>query len=187
MSGVGPILQTGVSYAVMAVLAAWFALTILNQARWTRRFVSAIVSRDIGGLVPVWTFFAPNPGDTDTHLLFRDRDADGRVTAWREASAAGRRHVLDLWNPRRRIHKGIVDVIYDLTKRDPRTPHTSSPAPVSKRRMVSFPYVLLLNYVSQLPGDFGAIERQFAIVRTPGIAFRAQPNILFVTPFHKLS
>jgi hypothetical protein len=187
MSGVGSILQIGASVAVMTVLAAWFVVTILNQPRRTRRLVSAIVSRDIGGLVPVWTFFAPNPGDTDTHLLFRDRDVEGRVTAWREVHVAGRRHVLDLWNPLRRINKGIVDVVYDLTKRDGRTPQPSGPVPVTKRRMLSFPYVLLLNYVSQLRGDFGAIERQFAIVRTPGIGFRDQPNVLFVTPFHKLS
>ena len=41
---------------------------------------------------------------------------------------------------------------------------------VNKQRVLSFPYLLILNYVCNLPGDFGAAERQFAIARTYGPA-----------------
>jgi hypothetical protein len=173
------------TWMIAAVLAGWVAVTILNQNNRTRRLVKWIVSYDVCGLVPVWTFFAPNPGDTDAHLLFRDRDHGGRVTNWREVKLVRRRRVIDLWDPRRRINKALVDVSFDLAKLD-RPRSGPGPQPVSKQRVLGFPYLLILNYVSQLPGDFAAAERQFAVAKTKGVELRDQPDILFVSAFHKL-
>jgi len=40
--------------------------------------------------------------------------------------------------------------------------------------------------VSEVQGDFGAVDRQFAIAKTPGIASRGRPEVLLVSPFHAL-
>jgi hypothetical protein len=161
-----------------------------NQRRDTRGLVGWLTNRDICGLVPIWTFFAPNPGDTDTHLLFRDRDRDGRITCWREVKLTGRRWFLDLWSPQRRINKAIVDVAFDLTRPDePKQggePAAGGPQLVNKQRVLSFPYLLILNYVSSLPGDFAAVERQFAIARTPGMRGRGSPEVMMVSAFHRV-
>lgn len=177
--------------AVVIVLGGWLVVTAANQRKDTRRWVRRITNVDICGLVPIWTFFAPNPGDSDTHLLFRDRDQAGRTTCWREVPLAGRRNMVDLWNPTRRMHKAIVDVAFDLSRPDDIQPDDApndagATRVVNKRRVISFPYLLILNYVSGLPGDFGAEERQFAIARTPGLQGRDQPHVLMVSAFHQL-
>lgn len=179
------LLKAPLSWLIVAILGAWVVITAFNQTSRTRRLIGRLVAYDICGLIPVWTFFAPNPGDTDTHLLFRDRDPEGRMTDWREVRMVSRRRVIDLWNPRRRISKSLVDVVYDLTKRD-KAQGEQGPQLLSKRRVLSFPYLLVLNYVSQHRGDFGAFDRQFVIAKTPGIASRGRPEVLFVSPFHRL-
>jgi hypothetical protein len=177
--------------AVVVLFAGWFVVSAANQRTDTRRWISRITNVDVCALVPIWTFFAPNPGDSDTHLLFRDRDDDGRITCWREVPLAGRRSIVDLWNPARRIHKAIVDVAFDLSRPDDADPGDApddggGTRVLNKRRVISFPYLLILNFVSELPGDFGAEQRQFAIARTPGLGGRDQPHVTMVSAFHRL-
>jgi hypothetical protein len=190
MSMVGNVAQWIVQIAVVVVFTGWLVVSAANQRKDTRRWVSRVTNVDICGLVPIWTFFAPNPGDCDTHLLFRDRDHDGRITCWREVKLAGRRWFFDLWSPTRRIHKAIVDVAFDLSRPEdpgPDAPATTDGLPsVNKKRVLSFPYLLILNYVCNLPGDFGAAQRQFAIARTPGMQGRSQPHVMLVSAFHRL-
>jgi hypothetical protein len=171
---------------VCVLLAAWFVITAMNQTQRTRKLVNGLVTYDVCGLVPIWTFFAPNPGDTDTHLLFRDRDSDGRSTNWKEVKLLRRDSMFDLWCPLRRINKSLVDVAFDLSKPDDWN-RKESPQPVSKQRVLGFPYLLVLNYVSNLSGDFAAVERQFAIVKTAGYKYRHMPDVLLVSAFHKLA
>jgi hypothetical protein len=64
------------------VLAAWWLISALNQIRagaWTlgiRRWLPA-------GVIPLWTFFAPNPARADSRLVWRDERA-GVWQEWRE-------------------------------------------------------------------------------------------------------
>jgi hypothetical protein len=167
----------------VAVAGGWLIVSILAQHRLTRPFVSSIVSRDICSLVPVWTFFAPNPGRTDLYILYRDATPDGDITPWRQIALGSRNNCLSLWSPRRRIRKAIIDVTPDLT-RDVRV---GPREPVSKKKVLAFSYLLLLNYVSHQPGDFRAITRQFAIARTDGFGTEDQPYVLFLSAFHQLS
>jgi hypothetical protein len=59
-------------------------------------------------------------------------------------------------------------------------------APVSKRKVLEFPYLLLLNYASQQPSDFRAESRQFAVARTLGHGTESKPDVLFLSAFHRL-
>ncbi|HEX8206943.1 MAG TPA: hypothetical protein VF587_12860 [Solirubrobacteraceae bacterium] len=168
---------------VAALLGFWFLASVLNQLprpkpRWLRK----IVAYDIAGLVPVWTFFAPNPGNTDLHLLYRDRLADGRVTPWREVHFGERRHCLSLWNPLRRSSKALVDLSSSLTAYD--APPGGRPMP--RRLVLSFPYLLVLNYVSTLRHDFAATGVQFALARTTGYRGRSGPGVFLVSAIHAL-
>lgn len=170
------------SFLVVALLAGWLLVSILAQHRTTRRYVSMIVTRDICSLVPVWTFFAPNPGRTDLYLLYRDAGADGDVTAWKEVALGGERTLFSLWNPLRRIRKAIIDIAPDLTMDVTYRPRE----PVTKQKVLGFPYLLLLNYVCLQPADFRARSRQFAVARTNGFGTEDQPEVLFLSAFHQL-
>lgn len=170
------------SVLVVTILAGWLIVSILAQHKRTRRFVSIIVSRDICSLVPVWTFFAPNPGRTDLYLLYRDAAADGETTSWKEIVLGGERTLFTLWNPLRRIRKAIIDLAPDLTRDVNYRPHE----PVTKQKVLGFPYLLLLNYVCLQPADFRAKTRQFAVARTNGFGTEDQPEVVFLSAFHQL-
>ncbi|MEO0645067.1 MAG: hypothetical protein AAFZ17_02740 [Cyanobacteria bacterium J06650_10] len=132
--------------------------------------------------MPIWTFFAPNPGDTDVHLLYRDRDSEGNTTMWIEIMLERRKSNLTFWNPTRRISKGVVDVVPSLTANINYLPKAS----VNRKKVLQFPYLLLLNYVCHQPFDFRAKMRQFAIARTCGHGTEGEPEVVFLSAFHQL-
>lgn len=170
------------SYLVITFFAAWAVVTALNQTARTRKWVQPVVSYDICGIVPIWTFFAPHPGNTDVYLLYRDRDEEGHTTHWRDIELERRQSIFSFWNPRRRIGKAVVDLAPDLTANVDYTPRN----PVSKRKVLEFPYILLLNYVCHQPLDFRAEMRQFAVARTRGFGTEDDPEIVFLSAFHRL-
>ena len=170
------------STMVILLLVGWTAATALNQTPRTRRWISWLTTYDIFGLIPIWTFFAPNPGNTDVHLLYRDRAEDGSTSAWRDVPLEKRQSAFEFWSPRRRIGKGVVDIVPDLTANTRREPR----APVDKKRVLGFPYLLLLNYVCHQPLDFRAEMRQFAIARTHGRETEGEPDVIFLSAFHRL-
>lgn len=170
------------SVLVVLVALAWLAVTMLNHVQRTRRLVRAITRYDICAAIPVWTFFAPNPGRTDVYLLYRDRDAAGGITAWRNIPFERRRAWWSIWNPTRRIGKAVVDVAPELTVGVDYEPR----APAGKRKVVEFPYLLLLNYATRQPADFRAETRQFAVARTEGHGTELEPEVVFLSAFHRL-
>jgi hypothetical protein len=175
-------LTTVLSGLVIIIFGSWMLISILNQHKRLRRLVSRIVDRDICSLIPIWTFFAPNPGCTDVHILYRDRDSEGGIGAWREVEFGGRNAWHELWSPKRRISKGIIDIVPDLTRDTDYTPK----APVSKQKVLGFPYLLLLNYVCAQPVDFQARMRQFAVARTSGFGTESEPEVVFLSAFHHI-
>ena len=170
------------SFLVILLLAAWFLLSVFNQNARTRKMIGRIAYRDICSLLPIWTFFAPNPGRTDLYLVYRDRDAEGSVSSWRQVRSTERRSWLSLWSPQRRIQKGIVDLAGNFTKGVVYEARQS----VSKQQVVSFPYLLLLNYVCGKPVDFRARTRQFALAKTNGHGTEDEPEVIFLSAFHTI-
>jgi hypothetical protein len=170
------------SAGVIGFFAAWILITVLNHTRRTRRWIWPLVTYDICAAIPVWTFFAPSPGRTDVHLLYRDRDRDGQISPWREVALERRSTWWSFWNVRRRIGKGVVDVAPDLTANT----SDEARAPVSKKKVLDFSYLLLLNYVCHQPADFRAETRQFAVARTRGYGTQSEPDVIFVSAFHRI-
>jgi hypothetical protein len=163
---------------VVVLLEVWFVLSIVQQfgPSWFER----VREFDIFGLLPLWTFFAPNPGHSDYHLVYRDRAADGTLTAWQELVLAEERDPSAfLWNPQKRSKKVLADVAATLAE--------YGNLQVSEDAlMLSLPYLILLNVVSALEPHESS-ERQFALVETFGFR-RFEPNrVLLVSDFHTLS
>jgi hypothetical protein len=100
---------------VCAAFFAWFSLSVLHQVRL---FSSKMGRFDPLGLLPRWTFFAPNPGIYDYHIVYREvNDGDGSdlnpdtSNSWRHIQIISETAAIPLlWNPERRIAKTISDI-----------------------------------------------------------------------------
>jgi hypothetical protein len=160
-----------------AVFAVWWALSACNQFRsgaWTlpmRRHIPL-------GLIPSWTFFAPNPARADSRLIWREQHGDGWC-AWRELHF-GFAPVRSRWliNTELIENKAITDLVGSLQRiRADRN---------ARDALLSSPYVALLNIVVDQPRRTRCTAVQFAIVRTSRIAAARRVDIIFLSEIHDL-
>jgi hypothetical protein len=101
-------------YIYIIFFSVWFVFSVFWQFE---RFRNSNVLRFFNKLniLPIWTFFAPRPGITDLHLLFRDRKADNSCSDWTEIDVFEKRETYHfLWNPLKRNNKLIVDALSQL-------------------------------------------------------------------------
>lgn len=155
------------------LLLAWFAASVVAQLPGT--VASRLRSLDPVGLLPSWSFFAPRPARTDSHLVYRHILTSGAVTDWTEAFVWRPSATQWFWNPDRRAEKAISDASSHISRR-------------SDLRGVqwSIPYLLLLNYVSGLPRTTDAAAVQFALLGSFGHHHGREPFVRFVSDCHPL-
>lgn len=161
------------------VFGAWFIASALNQSERTRKWVKLITAYDVCGLIPLWTFFAPNPGTNDTHFLYRDVDGWGNPGAWVDVSKSFCRGSR-VWNPKRRVLKGITDLNRFYV------PYSKEDNHLSRQVLVSFPYILLLHFIDRLPRMKIVAYRQFALASSPSENLRSSAALSFVSSVHRL-
>ncbi len=173
---------------VAAAFAVWFLLSVGFQTSW---FATKIGKFDKFGLLPRWTFFAPNPGRHDYHLVYRECGADVDLSSLERLEAAAPqlspwievpdlhegRSLLFLWHPQRRITKTMTDIVNGLLLARGRL--TERPSLVQ----FTVEYFLLLHLIQR--GASPAVKRQFAIVRTRGFESERERDIVFVSNFHR--
>lgn len=159
--------------AVAALLALWLLLSLVAQL--PGKVSRGLRERDPCGLLPSWSFFAPNPARTDSHLLFRHHFDGGEVSPWTEAFVWQPVWHRFLWNPDRRAEKAISDATSSLQRRK---------GPEGVR--LSLAYLLLLDYVSRLPAPPDAIGVQFALMGSWGPEGEREPFVRFVSDTHRL-
>jgi hypothetical protein len=168
-------MRTVLHVAVVAFFVAWFVATVIKQFRG--RAARAVQRCDRCSLVPQWTFFAPNPGRSDLHVLYRDVLADSTVTGWSElALAVPRSRWTTLWNPQKRRRKAVSDAASALA--------IVPKELVGPELMVSDPYVMLLALVVAANGRPDARFREFVIVATDSTAATAQPRVRLKSALH---
>ena len=165
-------------FVIGILLSVWFVLSIVNQ--FSPRWFTFIQQFDRLGLLPIWTFFAPNPGQTDYHMIYRNMYADGSCSEWAEVEIPTRNGlVASVWNPDKRIVKAIDDAVAGLIQLMREKGERSE-------FLLSFSYLFLLNFVSAVNKDNDAASRQFAIVETRGLNRTETPSLLFVSEFHAI-
>lgn len=173
---------------IIALFALWFLVSVLFQIRP----VAARIGRfDRLGLLPKWTFFAPNPGIHDHHIIYRECDASldvakardagpvAGLSPWRQlADLCSGHNILFVWNPQRRVTKTISDLVNSLaiTRR----------AVAGSPHLIQFTvdYFLLLHLVQR--GASECVKRQFAIVRSHGFASERSTELVFISNFHNV-
>jgi len=106
-------------FLLVGILAFWFFLSVLAQlATWEGAPKPLVVlshwfqQRDWLSVIPAWNFFAPNPGTTDYHLLYRDKLESDDLSVWREIPIEKEPSLLKaIWNPHKRKSKVLSDVV----------------------------------------------------------------------------
>ena len=162
---------------VALILLAWFVLSVINQFQFP--WFNRVIASDLFSLIPYWTFFAPSPGRTDYHLIYRDRLPDGSITDWIEVDITQSRNFISfVWNPGKRSRKVLSDVaqsVARLVRLDPRLADTV---------VISYQYLLILNYLTKTIRGQRGVQRQFAIVETAGYFREGMPNVVLRSDFH---
>jgi len=165
---------------VTAVLGCWFAISVASQ-----------VFEDLGsrlpwlsglGLVPCWTFFAPRPGMSDMHLLYRDKFSDNRPSGLTVVpTIEERRWYHATWNPAK-FHNKIFSDLTSSLRRQLR--EITSKKRDLRAIMLSTPYIMMVHFVMRMPRPADAIGRQFILVTDKGFELDRERVILFMSEFH---
>jgi hypothetical protein len=165
---------------ILAGLATLLSVSVAQQI-FSGRWIKKLKDHDVLALIPIWSFFAPNPGRTDYHLLFRDQLNTGEWCPWREVPQAARSRFKGLWNPGKRRAKGLTDHITSLL----RSLNGGEHDPIV---IVLHPsYLTLLRWVTMQGSDPRSRSRQFLIAQTSGFGAEASdPDIVFVSFAHDL-
>lgn len=103
-----------VEAVVAAAAAAMLFMTFFSQH--PNRLFDRLRSTDkLGFWLPNWRFFAPDPAQSDFHILHRTLSREGAESDWVETRRTTPRkpsHVV--WFPDRRTDKGLFDAVADL-------------------------------------------------------------------------
>lgn len=173
-------------YVTAIVFGLWFTLSIPGQ--FESRLARRIRRKDIFGLIPTWTFFAPNPGTSDYHLIYRDFENEV-LGAWKEIPFVfGRTWYNWLWNPLKRRSKVLSDCVSSIGRsiRD----SDQDQAKIAAGLPLTVPYMLLLNSVIQK--DDANIARSFDLLRQFAIVERRPRQgkdieVMVCSPFHTVA
>jgi hypothetical protein len=161
----------------IVILAGWFLISL--AAQMNARPVAYLRARDIFSLIPNWSFFAPRPGTSDYHLVFRDSDESGEWSRWREIPLNEKRTLWGaIWNPQKRRTKTLSDVVRALI------------GLAQKKTLNDFsltlPYLSILNYISSFPRSGQSLQTQFMILKSEGFFDDQEPQFLFLSNMHNL-
>jgi hypothetical protein len=161
----------------IVILAGWFLISVLAQLNI--KAVARLKAHDIFSLIPNWSFFAPRPGTSDYHLLFRDADSAGEWSRWREIPLANRRTLWGaIWNPQKRNTKALSDVVRGLVR--------LAQDQTFKNFSLTLPYLAILNYVSSIPRSTPCVQTQFMILKSEGFFADQDPQFLFMSNMHNV-
>jgi hypothetical protein len=172
------VLHSVLGILVAMVLIGWFAASVVHQVQ--PQFWRRWAARDRLGLLPRWSFFAPNPGRHDIHVVFRD-GTGATWGRWVEIGATpAPRWWRAAWNPYRYARKAVLDLVNGL--RTIRADETGS-------HLLSGYYVAMLDWVMHQPSTHDneppASHRQFAVLGRHDHARRVL-DVLFVSASHRL-
>lgn len=164
---------------IYSFLGLWFLFSLLSQSH-SSKMSKALRRVDTFGLIPSWTFFGPNPGTTDYHLLFRTYLSTGDHGEWKELKLyEGWTWYAWLWNKNKRKQKAISDAVSALVQL------SEQMKPQGLKSTI--PYLMILNYVSGIGHSPFMNQTQFMIMDSQGYYSENQPNVLFISERHKLS
>lgn len=171
--------STALGVAGSLIFSVWFLLTIAFQANSP---LTTVIRRfDRFNLVPRWSFFAPDPGASNYHFLYRSQTETTSVGPWREVNLSPRGAFFVVWNPHKRYREGMIELFQLLALS--RVNHS-----VESLQFTS-PYLILLGVARTQLGAAPPRRSfyQFALVETRGPSGGAVPVVRFYSLSHPVS
>jgi hypothetical protein len=164
-----------------AIFGVWFSATVARQFGWD--WFAKLMPARIWGLLPVWNFFAPNPGEVDMRLVYRDRCENQLCTNWEEICLRPlESRWRFLWNPGRLKVKALIDLGLLLCKLE--DAEKDNPEII----IFSSPYLALLGRVmAEVLICPNGRSRQFAILSSRGAVPPRTLERLFVSKWHDIT
>lgn len=166
---------------VAGLFLIWLIATVICQFdEW--KLTMTIRGMDSMNLIPLWTFFAPNPGKQDYHLLYRDKGQGDAVSDWVEVDLQEERHLFSfIWNPDKRDKKVLSDVVQDLIML------IRSEQGTKNYLIVTLPYLAILKAVCiRKPASADTAYRQFMLAGSHGFNSDMAPEFILLSMFHPL-
>jgi hypothetical protein len=161
---------------VIAIFALWLVGTLVHQLDYP--WAKGITGHDLFRLLPRWTFFAPNPGTSDYHLVFRERNGAGDVSPFLELPMHARGRWAFAINPDKRVKKALMDFSIMLNQ------HCASDDYDENNIRLTFSYLGILNLLSRIPLDPATNSIQFGVLVSDGFTEVAEPRLLLCSEFH---
>lgn len=163
----------------MAATAAALMLLVTFFSQHPNRLFDRFRSADKAGFwLPNWRFFAPEPAQSDYHLLHRTLSIDRVESDWAETHETTSRKLIHLlWFPDRRTDKGIFDAIAELM----------GFIPFGEKVILSSPpYTALSAFVLRrirdtTPGPIAGY--QFMLATSTGYDETTEPEEILTSPF----
>ncbi|MEP0262705.1 hypothetical protein [Dokdonia sp.] len=166
------------TYFIVGCLGFWLLASAICQFN-ILRLETFFRRMDYFSLLPRWSFFAPNPGVTDYHLLYRDKDKENECGRWKELPIASKRTLLGaIWNPKKRSKKALSDAVQTIVR--------SSDKLKASEFKTSICYIALVNFISSFPRKEDGNTTQFMIMESYGHFPDKGPKMLFRSEFHKI-
>ena len=168
---------------VGALFLTWLLATVICQfEHW--KLTTVIRTYDPLNLIPLWTFFAPNPGKQDYHLLYRDKEPGGTLSDWVEVDLHEERYLFSfIWNPDKRDKKVLSDIVQDLIMMI----RTDNGERNKKYLMVTLPYLAILKLVcTRERASSETAYRQFMLAGSYGFNASEAPEFILLSMFHPI-
>ncbi len=163
-------------------LFIWLVLTIAYQFDYLSEKISTI---DIFKLIPRWTFFSPNPGCHDYHLMYRenndsDQTSKSHESDWNEVVIEESNSMFTfLWNPQKRLNKVVSDASSSISTFAIESKNNNEFN--SKLFQLNAGYLMLLNITLSLTNVNKHF--QFSLIQSQGFIDRkCEP--LFISNLH---
>jgi len=171
-------------YIVLSFYLLFACLTCLNQLS-IPRLQRALARIDIFRLLPVWTFFAPNPGVSDYHLVYRCRDKNGNISPFKKVSLRNKKNIANaIWNPGKRSQKALNDFVQDIRRMISDNDMDETNEHLLK---LSFSYIVTLHYCTELVKQtFEEASVQFMILESFGYFELRKPRLILNSEFHRI-
>jgi hypothetical protein len=172
-------METFIRIVVIVFFFVWVIATIVNQFDYP--WVRKIQSFDICRILPRWTFFAPNPGTSDFHILYRQKDVEDNITDFTEIPLHGKRYLSSIiWNPEKRVKKVLLDLAITINSQ------IAAKLLNENNIKLSFGYIALLNFLSTVPLNKSTRYIQFVILESAGFIETVEPQLVICSEFHKI-
>lgn len=159
----------------MFLLGFWFFISVLNQLRV--KWFKSIKYRDIFALIPSWSFFAPNPGRTDYHLMARFETDKNTLSPWQNLNINKKSSLSGIWNPNKRMQKTLTDCTSEI--KFLKIDYNSDSIELTNA------YLTLLSIALKYKQP-NASKIQFSIIETYGYFNPSQPNPILISNWHKI-